>query len=164
MSTPPHKPAGLSDDPQPRRVLVAGDLHGVSWDTEATIHHALAEGCPLILQLGDFGFWPATAAGDYFLQWLDDLLEEVRLQLWFIDGNHDNHRALDELAAGSLDPVRLTERLVYLPRGARWTWHGVRFCALGGAASIDAELGPIDETTDDERRGWPWFRRADQRG
>lgn len=33
--------------------------------------------------------------------------------------------------------VDLTDRCVYLPRGHRWTWNGVRFGALGGAFSID---------------------------
>jgi hypothetical protein len=32
---------------------------------------------------------------------------------------------------------RLSDWVWHLPRGTRWTWHGLRFVALGGAHSVD---------------------------
>ena len=117
-------------------MLVAGDLHSVLWDAETIIAQARSEDCPLILQVGDLNYQPTTRRGADFLTVLDQRLVEVASSWRFCDGNHDLHAALDQLAAGCCDPVRAGTAITYLPRGARWTWRGVRFLAVGGAASI----------------------------
>ncbi len=48
--------------------------------------------------------------------------------------------------------VEVTGRILWAPQGHWWTWHGVRFLALGGAYSIDRR----DRKLDSGR--WGWFR------
>jgi hypothetical protein len=125
-------------DIEPTRVLLAGDTHAngrwVGHLCKLARHH----GCKVILQLGDFGFWPHTPAGLRFLAEVEwhAARNGVERLLW-IDGNHENHDAL-----GALDPdddgtVPIGPRCTYLPRGHRWEWSGIRFGALGGAFSVD---------------------------
>lgn len=131
----------------PRRVLVAGDWHG-NWHWASKVISRIpqllaGEQRPLVLQLGDFGIWPG-AAGRAFLGRTSRALREADAQLWFVDGNHEDHDQLDrELRCRPKDPpwrdrpVQLEPRIWWLPRGHRWTWHGRRWLALGGATSVD---------------------------
>ncbi len=48
---------------EPRRVLLAGDTHGNGRWVGHLCKLARRHGCEVILQLGDFGFWPHTTAG-----------------------------------------------------------------------------------------------------
>lgn len=58
------------------------------------------------------------------------------MALYWVDGNHDDHAAIAE--APLVDGVHpITERIVHLPRGFRWTWHRRVWLAAGGAVSID---------------------------
>ncbi len=57
----------MSTLPVPRRVLVAGDIHGnVSW-IRRLCDLAQQHDCDAILQLGDFGFWPHHPDGARFI-------------------------------------------------------------------------------------------------
>jgi predicted phosphodiesterase len=126
--------------PEPRRILVAGDVHmNLDWLAEL-IRVARDEGCQAIVQLGDFGFFPRWATGAAFLAGAQRLLDAAGLRLYFLDGNHDDHDSLRRLKLPLAGPfVAYGERLFYLPRGCRFTWLGVRFLAVGGAYSIDRE-------------------------
>jgi hypothetical protein len=48
--------------------------------------------------------------------------------------------------------VEVTDRILWAPRGHRWTWQGVRFLALGGAFSIDRQYRKLDSGR------WGWFK------
>lgn len=135
--------------PEPRRILVAGDVHMYgSWMREL-IEVARAEHCQAIVQLGDLGFFPRRTAGARFLATAEECLGEAGITLVFIDGNHDD---LDSLALSTRRMVgpfaEISQNILYVPRGTRFEWHGVRFLAVGGAYSIDqhwrrvAELRP----------------------
>jgi hypothetical protein len=133
----------VNPDRQVTRVLLAGDWHGNRDWAAACFEIAAGQGCPVILQLGDFGLWPGRED-----EWLDHLqarAEATGVGLAWIDGNHENHDALDRWRAGAggrggdgLVPMRPDVR--WAPRGARWEWGTVRFGALGGAVSIDRFL------------------------
>lgn len=141
----------VTEDDAPQRIVVAGDWHGnVPWAVRV-IREAPAftgPGRTLILHLGDFGIWPGADGHDY-LEAVTAALEEADAELWFIDGNHEDHPALrrhqDEWgASASLVPIRPANalrtspsRLFWAPRGFRWTWHGRTWLALGGAVSLD---------------------------
>jgi predicted phosphodiesterase len=121
--------------PDPTLIFVAGDTHG-NWPWFRTLvelarrHHAQQ-----MLQLGDFGLMPPGP--DRFLDNIERELAEADLELWWIDGNHDDH---SRLADANRDPdgiVTLRPHIRYIPRGTRWTWAGVRFGAFGGAVSVD---------------------------
>lgn len=122
---------------EPRRLLVAGDVHGdVAW-FEGLCSRSAELGCDAVLQLGDFGYWPHVPDVLKFLRRVTSSAVRFDQTVYWIDGNHENHAALCTLPATADGFVELTDRCVYLPRGHRWTWNGVRFGALGGAFSID---------------------------
>ena len=117
------------------KVLLAGDWHGNTEFSAEVIRTAGAIGCQAVLQLGDFGLWPGREN-----EWLDHVevqAEQAGVDLVWIDGNHEHHALLDRLPRpdGGLVPMR--EHVTWASRGARWTWGGRRFGALGGAVSVD---------------------------
>src|ERR1700739_1770440 len=93
MTDRPH-PAG---DIEPRRILVAGDWHGNRYWTLTVITRVpqlLADvQRRLILHLGDFGIWPDDE-GRRYLTAVSTALDQVKAELWFIDGNHEDFTRL----------------------------------------------------------------------
>lgn len=119
----------------PERVLLLGDLHGEHGWLKMAARAAVENDCPVILQLGDFGFWPHYGSGKHFLKNVEQTLERYGLELWWVDGNHENHDWLAEQP--HIDGFWRMGRTVHIARGARWEWSDVRFLGCGGAYSID---------------------------
>lgn len=137
------------------RILVVGDTHGNRrwWELEVLPRAERLE-VDLICQLGDFGYWPQRhGRGSDFIA----AVSASPVPVLFVDGNHEDHESLAVAVAGvrartplnPTSPVPLGGALVYLPRGARLVWDGVRVAALGGAHSIDRRL---------RSPGFDWFR------
>lgn len=122
------------------RVFTLGDVHGDGLWFRHSITEAKRRDCDVILQVGDFGFWPHVREGRAFLELANRSLEDAGIDCWWIDGNHENFEALWEGDDPPPYPVWHTPRLCYLPRGTSWEWEGVTFVALGGAYSIDKHL------------------------
>jgi len=114
------------------RILLAGDLHANLAAGRETVCRAVDARADVIVQLGDFGFWPGRDHG--FLAGMDSLLRDSGMQMWWLDGNHEDHPALLQRGADGFG------NLVHLPRGHTWTWEGVTWAAVGGAVSVDAVL------------------------
>lgn len=127
---------------EPRRLLVLGDTHGNVGFVRRAVERGVKKNCDGVLQLGDFGVWPKQR-GVWYLDDVDRILEKAGVDLWFVDGNHEDHaqlaKARSRLRETSTGMVPLRRHIRYLPRGLRWSWHGVRFGALGGAFSIDCD-------------------------
>lgn len=166
----------------PEKVLIAGDWHGnTRWAVDVIWRaRKLLEGEELkvILHLGDFGFWPYKvkdwAAGDRKpdgLQYLLDVqsaLELADAHLWVTPGNHDDYDAMDRWQGYARDvrvfpqtPLGEMDRIIVLPRGDRWAWHGRTWLSVGGAVSVDRLLPspgrfpheswwPQEEVTDEQ--------------
>lgn len=122
------------------RILLAGDWHGNRQWAETCFEAAARTGSDAVLQLGDFGLWPGRE--DAWLDHVDALATRAAAPLVWIDGNHENHEALDRWrqSADEEGLVRMRDSVRWATRGARWQWAGVRFGALGGAVSIDRFL------------------------
>lgn len=119
------------------KILVAGDWHGNARWAVSVVDRARELGIREILHLGDFGIWPD---GNDYLIALHVALDKADVNLRFIDGNHEDHDTLLAWLAASgseADPVALTSRITWLPRGHRWEQDGRTWLALGGAASVD---------------------------
>lgn len=89
-----------------------------------------------MVQVGDFGVWPGEEGAAY-LDAIQASCESTGTLLLFLDGNHDD---LDQLSAAPRQDsgvAQVRPRIWHLPRALRWTWHGLRFAALGGATSLD---------------------------
>ena len=128
---------GAADSPGAiRRVLIAGDTHGnTKWVRHLT-EIAARDDCPVIIQVGDFGYLPDHRDGPRFLSTVDRACAANGVELCFIDGNHDDHTSLTELEHGHV-PVRVAEHITYLPRGTRLGLGGCTFGFPGGAFSVD---------------------------
>ena len=122
------------------RILLAGDWHGNREWAQTCFEVAARDKCDAVLQLGDFGLWPGRE--DEWLDHVERLAASAGAPLTWIDGNHENHEALDrwrDQADGS-GLVQMRDSVRWATRGARWEWDGVRFGALGGAVSVDRFL------------------------
>lgn len=132
----------MLSDYQPNRVLVAGDWHGdILWARSVVglLPDLLpAEGPRLVLHVGDFGIWN-HGDGLAYLDLLDRALARSCGEILFVDGNHEDLPHLHYLAGGSdpTSPVRVRDRITWLPRGYRWAWHSRSWLAVGGAVSVD---------------------------
>jgi hypothetical protein len=94
------------------------------------------------VQLGDFGYWRGHGEPGRYLRGLQRQLHRAGRWLLWIDGNHECHPDLrarypwqETPRASGVTP--LTDRIFYAHRGARWTWRGRQWGALGGAVSED---------------------------
>jgi hypothetical protein len=91
----------------------------------------------VVLHTGDFGFWRGML-GHSYLTTVSHALTKADAELYFVDGNHEQH---DDLRALRTDvqhgPVPIRSRIFWLPRGSRWRWHDHDWLALGGAVSVD---------------------------
>jgi hypothetical protein len=128
------------DGSDPDRVLAAGDWHGNTDRAGGVISSAGMREIPVVLQLGDFGFWVPGANTDRYLDILDKLCEQWNVTLLWVDGNHEDFDTLNALPLHDSGVRVIRENIVHLPRGFRWTWHGRRWLALGGAHSVDKHL------------------------
>lgn len=119
-----------------KQILLLGDTHGVTGWTVRAIRAADHLGITHILQLGDFGFWPHVPSGKEFLNEVKQQLVKYGIELWWVDGNHENHDWLSDEPHDDSGFWR-DGNLVHIGRGARWTWGGRTFLGCGGAYSID---------------------------
>ena len=126
----------------PRRIVVAGDWHGNEEWAVSVIRRVpsllAGESRRLILHLGDFGIWP-DRDGKAYLDRVSGALAEAEAELWFVDGNHEDFSQLGKLDEnpGPDGRVPVVPRIMHLPRGYRWSWHGLTWLACGGAVSLD---------------------------
>lgn len=127
----------------PRVVGVAGDWHGNTFWATSAIRQITArldsQPQKIILHAGDFGIWPGDTG---YLNAVNTALVGAGAHLMFVDGNHEDHGQLAVLAARyeqghCSPPYMVRSRIWWLPRGYRWTWHGLTWLALGGAVSPD---------------------------
>lgn len=148
-------------------IMLAGDTHGDLHQIKYLIEKATEHDATAIVVLGDFGFWEHHKSGIIFLDYIETKIAEHDIQLYFIDGNHENHTLLRRRYMGRFDIGRNTSSvelqlseieklkgpweptcteegfyavrkgLYYIPRASTWSWSNISFAALGGAHSID---------------------------
>ena len=129
-------------DSSPGHILLAGDWHGNRQWALSVIKRVpqllSGEQTRLIVHLGDFGIWPGIE-GRRYLDAVSAVLDLVDAQLWFVDGNHEDHPQLAQLARSVAPGGRVAVRpnVYHLPRGHRWQWHGRTWLACGGGVSLD---------------------------
>lgn len=128
------------------KVVVAGDWHGnTSWMRQV-LTCAARDGFKVFVHVGDlkvlwFDEYPTYPELGDFTAELAGLLEDLGMVFIFVDGNHDVHPELRALPVNADGFGVISNRLLYAPRGHRWSIGGVRFGALGGAYSIDRYRG-----------------------
>lgn len=140
------------------KIMFVGDTHGNLSHLAYLIKVAESASLDRIMVLGDFGYWEHTQEGVEFLDKLNSRTEAADVDIYFIDGNHDNREVLLERHAVRDDEgfILVRSSILYVDRGYRWTWHGARFIALGGAYSVDKQWR-VDLEKKKNRPGTLWF-------
>jgi Calcineurin-like phosphoesterase len=120
----------------PTNIIVAGDWHrNAAWG-RYVIREASKflrnEPVKIILHLGDFGIWPGPRGTWYLNELLIECIQEDVIII-FVQGNHDWPEGLEPLRIDGPN----NSRIMWLPRGYRWTWYNRIWLALGGAVSLD---------------------------
>lgn len=124
-------------------IVLAGDWHGSIGQAAKVVDYAAEHEAEIIFQLGDFGIWYNDKP---FLNKLQARLEEHKITLYFVDGNHEDFKRLYAKPIGEDGTRMVRENIFHLPRGHRFTLNGVKYLALGGAASIDRKFRVVDRS------------------
>lgn len=126
-------------------IAFAGDWHGNFPYTRKALNYSAKHGAEVVVHVGDFGVWSPYN----YIQAVGDEAARLGLQVFFVDGNHEDHPWLNA------QPIRedgfrvLHDNVAHIPRGTVWTWDNVNFMGLGGAHSVDRQW---------RRDGVEWFR------
>lgn len=129
-------------------VAALGDWHGNTRYAVRAIRRLASRGVRRFVHTGDFAY-------DFrpeFVRAVDAELKRCDADLAFVPGNHEDYDYLDSVPIDVDGTGRISERVVYLPRGVRWSWDGRTWMGLGGAASIDRMFR---EQTGSSREWWP---------
>ncbi|MCQ3812110.1 MAG: metallophosphoesterase [Acidimicrobiia bacterium] len=114
--------SGVLASPVGRRVALVGDTHANAVWTCRVVEELAADGVDMVVQLGDFGWWPRS---DFALK-VSEAAVGAGITVCFIDDNHEDHEHLGlhadlrSVERGRVDPVEMLPSLWYLPRGCAW--------------------------------------------
>lgn len=127
------------------KIAFLGDQHGNTKNIYKLIDYIRDKENPdLLIQVGDFGLM-----GDNFEKYLFKInkkLKEYNLELWFIDGNHENFNWLLNKVANKHDLNEITSNIKYIPRGTLLNINDKNFYFCGGAFSIDNIYRTLNKT------------------
>lgn len=124
---------------EPERVLAVGDLHGNTHAARMALEYADRNHCDAIVQVGDFGLWRDNDDTARYLDIIQETADGYGIDFYWLDGNHEDHTRIDHDWV-TAQYTTGHKRIIYLPRGYRWTWWGKRFMAVGGAVSVDKHM------------------------
>ena len=150
------------------RVFCFGDSHKSISYLRDMAQKANEFGCDVMFSMGDFGYWPRIPTGVAFLESATRLANKYNMPIFFLDGNHEDFKMLEDVHGALTFTDRFHEvrpRVFYSPRGHTFEWDGVRFMTMGGAYSVDRSNNVLGE-------GWfleeeitlPQARRAQNAG
>ena len=121
----------------PDKVVLAGDWHGNTPRGIEVIRIAHELGAPVVLHLGDFGFWTPGPSTSRYLTRLNRECVELGITLLWVDGNHECFTDLYLYPTNDEGVRPILSNIIHLPRGFRWKWHTDTWMSLGGAHSVD---------------------------
>jgi Icc-related predicted phosphoesterase len=115
------------------KIVVAGDIHA-NWEI---LKNMIDKESPdIILQCGDFGFWPKFFYWPNFIYKMNGL----KTKIYWCDGNHECHWSLSLL----FDNNEVLKNVFYMKRGSTLTLpDGRNILFMGGANSIDKHIRTI---------------------
>ena len=129
-------------------ILFAGDVHGNTSHLLWLFKQAKESKANAIVVAGDFGYWPHYESGQEFIADTAAFSEDHNIDLYWVDGNHENHDKLNELVEehGNQHPIRISGRVYYIPRGCIVNIDDRNIMGFGGAVSVDRGWRTAGET------------------
>jgi predicted phosphodiesterase len=133
------------------RIALLGDVHRNHVWLRDVLVQVKGLGVEKVVALGDFGY----TFDPEFRQRVQDLVDESGIEVYWMDGNHDNHAYIREnFHDGEFNEIG--PGFFFIPRGHSWEWEGVRFLAVGGAYSIDKKDRLLGAADSPPQGGWHW--------
>lgn len=130
------------------RLLITGDTHGDQISLTYMLKK-LRRGDVLFVA-GDFGYYfQLNRSEEAFLNDLHFFLKRNDMYLVYVDGNHENHMALNDLPVTEWCGARVHEvrpNIIHVLRGEVLKIKGKKIFCFGGAFSIDRALRVLNET------------------
>jgi len=121
-----------------KNIIICGDVHAYWKELNKLVSRRKPD---IILQCGDFGFWPNIPKYDY------KHIKNGDTKIYWCDGNHENHWELANLRGRDVSEIH--PNVFYMKRGSILTLpDGRNVLFIGGADSIDKEYRHI---------GYNWF-------
>ena len=118
------------------KIMVCGDVHANWGELNAVINKKQPN---IILQCGDFGFWPREKKYDI------RQIKPQNTKIYWCDGNHEDFDSLKNRPSNQVHA-----NVFYMPRGHTMKLpDGRNVLFFGGADSYDK---------DQRTMGWDWFR------
>ena len=116
------------------KVLIIGDTHSQFGRLNKLLNKYKPD---IAIICGDFGFWPTFFNKEYVdanrrIRMWNAEIKNGSCKVYFCDGNHEDHDALDELTNHEIMP-----NVFYMKRGSILNIHGQNILFVGGALSID---------------------------
>lgn len=130
------------------KVMFAGDVHGNEAHLRRLFMYAVEHDVSTIVQAGDFGFWPHEGWGRKFINLASELAQTTLVDLYWIEGNHDNHDVLNAYrkqfyGVPTLVPTPTSagyyNGFSWIPRGTTFKLGDMTLMGFGGGWSIDWE-------------------------
>lgn len=119
------------------RFFITGDIHGDVARLILFIQRMKLKSGDKICVLGDAGIlWRNDKKDtDYIVKYWDEYSNGV--ELYFIDGNHENFNLLNNLPVDENNMGIVSDKIHYLRRGCVYEINGKRILSCGGADSVD---------------------------
>lgn len=119
------------------RIGITGDTHGDLKFNQ--IYEARRMGITDLIICGDFGYiWDGSLKEQKQINYMS----KIGINIYFIDGNHENHEILNSLPVSTMfggKVHKIRNNIVHLMRGEVYTINNKKFFAFGGANSTDKE-------------------------
>ena len=132
------------------KIGIIGDTHGNKKRIKKLLRKYGPQ-CDVLVQLGDFGMWQERPGLPYIATYLGRIeteLTKLGINLYFIDGNHEDFPYLYSFPINKDGFRQITDHIFHIPRGHTWKWGEKIFMGLGGAVSTDQKY---------RRKGFDWF-------
>lgn len=126
--------------------VVCGDWHQNKHYIKQLIEQLALYHTSDIIHVGDVGFMGRGLS--HYITYLDDLLKQHKIKLYFIEGNHEDFDWLSTLKKDSLGLGVVTERIKHIPRLSQYKIGSQTFTFIGGGVSVDQ---------DSRRQGVDWW-------
>jgi len=123
--------------------MVLGDVHAEWGELNKLITRRKPD---VILQCGDFGFWPYWRTFSKLHGKVTHVLGNAKCDLYFCDGNHEDHSRLKVTESPSnrflIDAHReiTLPHIYFMKRGSTLELDGTKYLFVGGGLSIDKHL------------------------